>query len=558
MGYRFRPTDEELINHYLRSKINGDEEAVSVIREVDVCKYEPNDLPDMSVVETNDDEWFFFCPKDRKYQNGQRLNRATKSGYWKATGKDRTIKSGRGAITIGMKKTLVFYSGRAPKGKRTNWVIHEYRATSKELDGTKPGQGSFVLCKLIKKHDEKLEDIQDDEVGEVFSSPATVRSPADDMQSEPVTSITSALAEKHSPSSESCLADNSDRTSVDAPLATESPVQDFYLEQMLAQFCDPNPEAPDGVCNGKIFSPLHMHHMELGSSYNLHFTAGNDMGNNHNGVQFQYGTNENDNITDFLNEVFIENSYEDPGSYENNPGSGPYVIQMTNNTGSCSDSDAEVTQPQVVEREAPVYKVAKSLTSYRTSDIGNEEPLKHSVVLQNNMVEDPFFAVSSASGQLYLPNSPDEYSINSITAGNDDIFGTGIRIRTREHHNQPSNANSGLQGTAPRRIRLQKKLQVGPVCYSSFGDLSNKEENPEPKPPIRAKAEEELEQDTSFSKIDNGTELAKEVKLKMKSKPSRGALSWISSAMYMLPVLVVVGLSILVAGMWKSLKFEVD
>lgn len=232
--------------------------------------------------------------------------------------------------------------------------------------------------------------------------------------------------------------------------------------------------------------------------------------------------------------------------------------RWSNNTGSCSDSDAEVTQPQVVEREAPVYKVAKSLTTYRTSDIGNEEPLEHSVLLQNNMVGDPFFAVSSASGHSYLSNSPDEYSINSITAGNDDIFGTGIRIRTREQHNQPSNANSGLQGTAPRRIRLQKKLQVGPVCYSGFGDLSNKEENPEPKTPIVAKAEEELEQDTSFSKIENGTELAKEVKLKMKSKPSRGALSWISSAMYMLPVLVVVGLSILVSGMWKSLKFEVD
>ena len=97
---------------------------------------------DFSGIVTKDREWFFFTLQERKHQNRNWTNRATKAGYWKSTGNDQKIYSGESLI--GMKKILVFHIGRTSKGEGTRWVMHEYRTTLKEYDGTKPGQVGFL------------------------------------------------------------------------------------------------------------------------------------------------------------------------------------------------------------------------------------------------------------------------------------------------------------------------------------------------------------------------------------------------------------------------------
>ncbi|MQL98137.1 hypothetical protein Taro_030843 [Colocasia esculenta] len=91
----------------------------------------PSPFAKKSGVQSKDLEWYFYCPGDRKYANGVRKNCATDIGYWKTTGKDRTISYN--SQTVAMKKTLVFHLGRAPNGVRTDWVMHEYRLEDKKL-----------------------------------------------------------------------------------------------------------------------------------------------------------------------------------------------------------------------------------------------------------------------------------------------------------------------------------------------------------------------------------------------------------------------------------------
>ncbi|XP_059463068.1 NAC transcription factor 47-like [Corylus avellana] len=163
-GFRFHPTDEELILHYLSKKVASTPLPVSIIAEVDIYKSDPWDLPAKAA--SGEKEWYFFSPRDRKYPNGARPNRAAASGYWKATGTDKTILTslagggGGGRHNIGVKKALVFYKGRPPKGVKTNWIMHEYRLAQPpnaynnkplKLKDSSMRLDDWVLCRIYKK-----------------------------------------------------------------------------------------------------------------------------------------------------------------------------------------------------------------------------------------------------------------------------------------------------------------------------------------------------------------------------------------------------------------------
>ncbi|CAL5411299.1 unnamed protein product [Camellia sinensis] len=154
-GFRFHPTDEELITHYLKKKVSSPSNPiVSIVAEIDLYKFNPWELPDKALF--GESEWFFFTPRDRKYPNGARPNRAASSGYWKATGTDKPILSSYGSQCVGVKKALVFYGGRPPKGTKTDWMMYEYRLLDDNCQSMRI-RGSmrlddWVLCRVRQKN----------------------------------------------------------------------------------------------------------------------------------------------------------------------------------------------------------------------------------------------------------------------------------------------------------------------------------------------------------------------------------------------------------------------
>ncbi|KAL0454529.1 UNVERIFIED_CONTAM: NAC domain-containing protein 35 [Sesamum latifolium] len=102
-GFRFHPTEEELVEFYLRRKVEGKRFNVELITFLDLYRYDPWELPGLAAI--GEKEWYFYVPRDRKYRNGDRPNRVTTSGYWKATGADRMIRS-ENFRSIGLKKPL--------------------------------------------------------------------------------------------------------------------------------------------------------------------------------------------------------------------------------------------------------------------------------------------------------------------------------------------------------------------------------------------------------------------------------------------------------------------
>ncbi|XP_022731098.1 NAC domain-containing protein 90-like [Durio zibethinus] len=153
-GFRFFPTEEELVSFYLHNQLEGKRQDMHlVIPVLNIYDVEPWDLPQLAgeFCRGDTEQWFYFTPRQEREARGGRPNRTTTSGYWKATGSPSYVYSSDDRV-IGMKKTMVFYNGKAPSGRKTKWKMNEYRAIEAVANppaaATPTLRHEFSLCRV--------------------------------------------------------------------------------------------------------------------------------------------------------------------------------------------------------------------------------------------------------------------------------------------------------------------------------------------------------------------------------------------------------------------------
>ncbi|TVU15326.1 hypothetical protein EJB05_38842, partial [Eragrostis curvula] len=152
-GFRFLPTDLEIVLHYLKHRIlNLELPEHNAVRDgLDVHRTDADEI----TLDINDGGkerlGFFFVHKDQAYTNGCWY--PTPGGYWKLRrGQPAAIR--HGGRVVAFKTSMDYVRGRAPHGRRTPWSMSEYALNARHHDLrnlAQPTMNSFVVCKVWKR-----------------------------------------------------------------------------------------------------------------------------------------------------------------------------------------------------------------------------------------------------------------------------------------------------------------------------------------------------------------------------------------------------------------------
>ncbi|XP_059624537.1 NAC domain-containing protein 104-like [Cornus florida] len=212
-GYRFLPTEEELLGYYLNSKVYSDpmnNNLNNVIPDhYDVFHTIPEDLPG----DRRDKRYFFVRSSEANKLNIISNSGGECGGYWEAIGTEEDIEVVyKGKQVHAMKRLLVFYR---ETDLPTPWIMHEYHLVHSDdsiPNSTKKysrAKDDWVVCVIREKKSDNDSDSGSEEMW--VSGPCVM-----DLTSEEDDS------ELHQPSSSSSSSSSSCSSGVKQPCPKES------------------------------------------------------------------------------------------------------------------------------------------------------------------------------------------------------------------------------------------------------------------------------------------------------------------------------------------------
>ncbi|XVE84207.1 hypothetical protein DITRI_Ditri16bG0151700 [Diplodiscus trichospermus] len=145
IGFRFHPTDEELVVHYLKRKALCLPLPASVIPEFDVFQTDPWSLPG----DLKENRYFFSTRSCNGGHNKRK--RVSGSGYWKPIGKEKPILASGSNQVVGMRKALIFCQRKRSDETKTRWLLHQYRLAEAQMS-TRELHGDWVVFRVFQRN----------------------------------------------------------------------------------------------------------------------------------------------------------------------------------------------------------------------------------------------------------------------------------------------------------------------------------------------------------------------------------------------------------------------
>ncbi|XP_022715890.1 protein CUP-SHAPED COTYLEDON 2-like [Durio zibethinus] len=129
VGYRFVPTDEELVSHYLINRVFCKPVPASVFQEINASELYSQPPKSSVQFSSGEREWFFFIHKDGNFDDEQHktLFRMVGDGlgFWRSNGEKPLFDTSGNVVAF--KIHLTYFSGCLSKAKKTHWRMDEYR-----------------------------------------------------------------------------------------------------------------------------------------------------------------------------------------------------------------------------------------------------------------------------------------------------------------------------------------------------------------------------------------------------------------------------------------------